>query len=198
MSLMAFLLQCGPLLGLTALTATLGFHLGERVPSGWWLVPTLGALAFLISLQIFKTVPRWNLVLLMGLALMAGTLLNWLDLRSDRWVSWVILSLGIVVPLMWAYGLGLRVVYVGALLFSITMAYVLGWLVLYFLPENAMVSAVWVEIGVLVFLGLAVHIVTEARFSQSVETPVPLAGDLFVVLFNLFWLGAAFAKWVYF
>jgi hypothetical protein len=191
MSLMAFVLQCGPLLALTALTAALGFRLGGQIPFGGWPLFTISALALLIMLQIFKTVPRWNLVLLLGLALLAGALLNWLDIQGPYWLPWATLSLGMLLSLAWAYGLGVRLGWIGAAFSLVTIGYLLGWFLLYILPIPAVPSTVWAWLGLFIFWALGVHTVTEARFSQSSRQAIPLASDLFVVYFNLFWLGAA-------
>jgi len=48
---------------------------------------------------------------------------------------------------------------------------------------------IWARIGLVVFLGLAVHAITEARFAEQAGSLVPLASDLFVIFLNLFWLG---------
>lgn len=187
---MAFVLQSGPLLGLAALTAALGYQLGGQIPFGGWPLLTISALALLIMLQIFKTAPRWSVILLLGLALLAGALLNWLDIQGPSWLPWVTLSVGMLLSLAWAYGLGVRLRWVGAAFSPVTIGYLLGWFVLYVLPVPVVPSTVWAWLGLFLFWGLGTHIVTEARFSQSSARAIRLACDLFVVYFNLFWLGA--------
>jgi len=179
-----------PLLGLTALIAALGHRLGKYIPVELWLLPAITALILFLALQIFKQVPRLNLVLLLGLALLAGAVLNWLDLSGRTWFAWIALILGLALSLVWGYLLGIRLGWFGILLFPITIAYLIGWFLISLLPEFAQLSVGWAVVGLFVFLGLAIHTVTEARFSEAGDTPVPLVSDLFIVYFNLFWIGA--------
>ncbi|MBC8505615.1 MAG: hypothetical protein ISR58_15985 [Anaerolineales bacterium] len=190
MSFMKFVIRCVPILFLTALVTMLGHHLGERIPSDWWYLPAIIALVLFATLQIFKQVTPLNFVLLLMLALSAGALLNSFDLESGNWFPWVVLSMGLVIPLVWGYGLGIRLGWVGALFFPFTIVYLLGWVILYFIPELEAWTLAWALIGLFVFIGLVTHIVTEARYSNVEEKQVPLASDLFILHFNLFWIGA--------
>ncbi|MBL7162241.1 MAG: hypothetical protein ISS57_06520 [Anaerolineales bacterium] len=190
MSFLKFTIRCGPIFILVALIAALGYHLGEYIPSEWWLLPAAGALVLLITLQIFKLVPRLNFILLLGLALSAGALLNWFDLGDGNWFPWIVLSLGLISSLAWGYLLGIRLGWISSLFFPLTIVYLLVWFLIYLVPGLAAWMLAWAIIGMFLFVGQAIHIVTEARYSKTEEVPVPLVSDLFITYFNLFWIGA--------
>lgn len=189
MTFMKFVIRCLPILLLAALLAMLGHQLGKYIPLDWWYLPAFITLVLFISLQIFKRVAPLNFMILLILALSAGALLNWFDLGSGSWFSWVVLSLGLVTSLAWGYGLGIRLGWLGNLLNLFSIVYLLGWVVLYFIPRLAAWTLAWALIGLFVFMGLVTHIVTEARYSSENETPIPLVSDIFVLFFNLFWIG---------
>jgi len=183
------MVRCGPLLGLTSLTAALGHHLGKYIPVELWLFPAISALVLFFVLQIFKQVPRLNLVLLLSLALLAGVVLNWLDLTDRTWFAWIVLILGLALSLVWGYLLGIRLGWLGILLFPLTVVYLVGWFLISLFPEFAQLAVGWAVVGLFMFLALAIHTVTEARFSNSGDNPIPLISDLFIICFNLFWIG---------
>ena len=189
MTFIKFVVRCLPILFLAALLAMLGHHLGKHIPLDLWYLPAIIALVLFISLQIFKRVAPLNLILLLILALSAGALLNWFDLGSSGWFPWVVLTLGLVSSLAWGYGLGIRLGWLGNLLYLFSIVYLLGWVLLYFIPQIETWTLAWALIGLFVFMGLVTHIVTEARYSSENKTAVPLVSELFVLFFNLFWGG---------
>jgi len=184
------MLRCVPILFLTALVAVLGHHLGKQISLDWWYLPAVTALVIFANLQIFKQITPLNYVLLLMLALSTGALLNWFDLRGGNWFPWIVLTLGLVIPLGWGYGLGIRLGWIGALFFPFTVVYLLGWVILYFFPVLDVWTLAWAVVGLFVFMGLVIHLVTEARYSRTEENPVPFVSDLFIIYFNLFWIGA--------
>jgi len=190
MSFLKFIIRCGPIFILVTIIAALGNHLGKYIPSEWWLLPAASALILLVTLQIFKLVPRLNFVLLLGLALSAGMLLNWFDLPREGWLAWILLTLGIIISLAWGFLVGIRLGWIGALFFPLTIGYLIGWIMISLVPELAEWTIAWAVVGLFVFVSLAIHIVTEGRYSKVQEMPIPLVSDLFIVYFNLFWIGA--------
>ncbi len=172
------------------MSVALGHHLGKYTPPELWLLPAVIALILFLALQIFKKVPRLNFVLLMGLALMAGAVMNLFELPERTWLTWIILLLGLALSLVWSYLLGIRLGWLGIFLFPLTIVYLMGWFLISLLPEFAQLSIGWAVAGLFLFIALAIHILTEARFSRASEKPTPLVSDLFIVYFNLYWIGA--------
>ena len=175
---------------LAVLVIASGFLVAARIPSEYGLYLAVVAFVLLISLQIFKLVPRLNAVLLLGLAFALGMLLNWFDIQAGHWFPWVILSLGMVLSLIWAYAVGIRLGRVGALFFPLTILYLIGWFVLYLFFDSKSADVVWAIIGIFLFVGVATYITTESRHAQTEELVVPVASDLLIVYFNLFWLSS--------
>ena len=188
MSLMMFILECGPLLGLAGLAAFLGSHLAGNFPTWVGLPLTVGVFTLLVILQIFKMAHRWNLILLLGFAMTAGMLLQVIGIKK-HWFPWVVLFFATVVSLFWAFRLGIRLGWIGTALFPVSVAYLLGWAAFYFFSPPAILDVIWAGVGLIVFLGLAVHAITEGRYAEQAGSLVPLASDLFLIFLNLFWLG---------
>ncbi len=172
------------------MVAALGHQLGKYIPTELWLLPAFIALILFLTLQIFKQVPRLNVVLLIGLALVAGAVLNWLELSERSWFAWIVLILGLALSVVWSYLVGIRLGWFGILLFPLTIIYLMGWFVISLFPEFAQLSVGWAVAGLFMFLALAIHTVTEVRYSPAGENPIPLVSDLFIIFFNLFWIGA--------
>jgi hypothetical protein len=180
----------GPIFLLGLLAFSTGFVFGKRIPDELWWLPTASALLFLVLLQIFKQVARLNLLLMLGFSLSLGSLLPVFDLWVDLWFPILILLLGLGLALLWAYLVGLHMPWMGVLFFFLTLAYLLGWGILFFLTVPVNFELIWASIGILLFLGLGVYMLTQARYAPPQEQVVPIVSDLFVVYGNLFWVSA--------
>ena len=141
-------------------------------------------------MQIFKQVPRLNLILLLGFSLTLGGLLHTFDLGGGFWFPGLILLLGLVLALIWAYMVGIRLSWLGVLLYPLTLFYLLGWLVMYIVNVQATFELIWAGCGIFLFLGLGVFLMTQARYVSPQSQVVPIVSDLFVIYGNLFWASA--------
>jgi hypothetical protein len=180
----------GPVLLLALLAFSAGFVLGGRMPDDMWWLPTPSALLFLVTLQIFKPVARLNLLLLSGFALSMGSLLTVFDLGVDLWFPVLVLLLGLVLALLWAFVVGIRLRWMGVLFTPLVLIYLLGWGILNFVRVPITVEQIWASIGIFLLLGLGIYLMIQARFTPPQEQVVPIVSDLFVVYSNLFWVSA--------
>lgn len=193
MTLTKFIFRCGPIMLVAALFTAAGVYLGRQIPLRFSLWFAIAALVLLLTLQIFKNEKGWNFTLLLMMALVAGVSMNRLDLSGAGWFSWFACFLGLVVSILWAYVLGVRLGWMGILFFPLILLYLLGWMFSALVFELAPLAEIWPWIGLFLFLGLGIYLLTEARFTSGTESAVPLGSDLYVVYFNLFWLGAVLA-----
>jgi hypothetical protein len=149
------------------------------------LVPFLG---FFLGMIILDQEPGWNIALLAGFALTAGLLLNWSGSNPSQWLTWVLfLGLG-GVSLTGAAVMGERFQTWMRVLLALTVIYLLGWLALITLDLAPGYRGFWILTGLLLFTLITMGILQRGVKSDQDSSPVPLAIELFVVLFNLFWL----------
>jgi hypothetical protein len=190
MSLLVFLVKCGPLLSLAGLAAVFGFRWGPRFALLGDAGIIVVALGLWVAFQLYKQIHGWNLALLLVFSLAAGVLWGRLGAPVKVWLAWVLICVNLSLSLAWAYGLRMSLGWIASALTPCLGVYFGGWLALAFLPQPYVVTVIWAFIGVLLFLGMGIHLVSEARYLDAASTSVPLAGDLFIVYLNLYWLGA--------
>ena len=145
-------------------------------------------LVLFLAMTILDREPGWNLALLLGFSFTAGLLLKWSGANPGRWSTWLIF-LGLAgTATIGAVVLGKRISKGSTFLLPLTALYMLGWvaILVWDLPP-------WVQ-GVLILSGLALFTVIAAGalqrgFTLSADEPmVPFSIELWVILFNLFWL----------
>jgi hypothetical protein len=182
----------GPLLASGAAAAALGFHLLSLIPAqgrAYLLIPFL---ILFLAMTILDQEPGWNLALLMGFSFTAGLLLKWSDAAAGRWSTWLIFLGLLGAALIGAVVLGKKISKGLRFLIPLTALYMLGWVgvLIWDLPP-------WVQ-GVLILSGLILFTVIAAGALQRCitlevqESPIPPVIELWVILFNLFWLAGLF------
>ncbi|MBC8330857.1 MAG: hypothetical protein H8E28_02640 [Anaerolineae bacterium] len=176
-------------LALTGLCTVLGYQFSEFLPELVQRYAIYSIWLFLIALRILKTDKPWNWIMLLGLSLTAGASLASIT-TALHWLSWSSLALSAFLAFLWAYGLGIRLRWLRVILYPAILLYLLGWIAFYFIPMPEQVDLLWIMVGVGLFLIAVVVSTIEARFASITDAPVPIASDLYILYFNLFWLGA--------
>lgn len=184
------LIRLAPLLGSAAAGAALGFQLLFLIPPrgrSYLLIPFL---VLFLAMTILEKEPGWNLALLLGFSLTAGLLLNWSGADAIRWGTWLLFLGCWTVGLIGAVILGRPLQKALKFLFPLTALYMLGWLgvILWDLP--GWIKGTWVLSGLALFTVIAAGVLQRGFTLQDEESPVPLGIELWVILFNLFWLSA--------
>lgn len=177
-----------PILGSAAAGTALGYQVLSLIPAqarDFLLAPFL--VLFLI-LIVLEREPGWNLVLLLVFSISAGSLLNWSNVDVTSWLTWFLFLFlctgGLTLALRWSTHLprGLNI------LSPLSILYLLGWMGIILRVLPGWMRDVWIIAGLLLFTGLAARALGQGFTLPIEESPIPLGIELFLILFNLFWL----------
>ena len=166
----------------------MGYHLLFLIPARSRVYLLIPFLILFLAMTILDREPGWNLVLLLGFSFTAGTLLNWSGADAGRWSTWL-LFLGLwAAALVWAVALEPSLYKGLKFQFPLTVLYLLGWLGIIFWDLPGWIRGLWIVSGTLLFTMIAAGVLQKGMTIQKEESPVPLGIELWVILFNLFWL----------
>ena len=184
-----FLLQVVPFSLLGLLGSLVGLWFGPQEPgSTFMLLAGVISLLLFIALMTFKSVPGWNVGLLVALGLALGMFLR--ALAAEAMFSAWLLSAGLAV-LVFALAawigrrLGSRMREVGIGLWLLSWAYLMGWAVIAFMDLDPVFTTAWAGAGVLIFTGLAVAWFSSLESQLDAQPGPALAVDLFFLFLNL-------------
>jgi len=182
------LIRLTPLLGLGVAAVILGYRLADWIPgigNFYQLVIFLGLLSGMI---ILGTEPGWNVMLYLGFALAGGALLFWSGALVGQLKTWILFSVLILISLAGgAFSRGSKG-RAAAVLFPITILYLIGWVLFLFFPLPELLRMIWMLLGLVLFTLITIAVFSQGKNLRQRESAVPLTIELFVVLFNLFWL----------
>jgi hypothetical protein len=155
------------------------------------LIPFL--ILFLV-MTILDQEPGWNVALMMGFSFTAGLLLKWSGADTGSWSTWLIFLGLLVAALIGAFILGERISKGLKFLLPLTALYMLGWLGVLFWDLPPLVQGILILSGLVLFTAIAAGALQRGFSLEAAESPVPLAIELWVILFNLFWLAGLIAQ----
>lgn len=190
--LFAFFVRVVPYLGMAGVASWVGRSIGYWVPDSGRVYLMSVTWGLLIGLYIMEEEPGWNVVLLLGFALAAGTLFEEVDFEAFRGKVWSTLVFCLCLSFIGGTLSRHRIRRVGVYLFPLAILYLLGWMFLKFFPVPSAWMSLWACLGLLLFLLIGVSVFNRGKGEGGDGSPVPLASDLFVVTLNLFWLSAVF------
>lgn len=190
--LFGVLVSVAPVLGAAALAAGGGYYLGQWAPPVIRPYLMIIAWCLLIGMFILDQEPTWNFFLLMGFSVLGGVLLRGLGSGINQGTGWGSMAVSLMIALLWGSWAGGQLSRAGIYLFPMTILYLLGWIGLSFYNFPSQYIAIWAGLGWLLFTLIATSVISRGGSGGERTEPVSLAGDLFVVLFNLFWLGMIF------
>ena len=175
-----------PSLGSAAIGAVLGYQVLFWIPIQARTYLLISTLILFLSLIILDREPGWNLLLLLGFSINAGSLLNLCGVDPSGWAIWLLILVLCGAALVMATRL--RTHLPPGILHPIFVFYLLGWLaaILEVLPD--WLRALWMIVGLLLFTGLAASALKRGFTLGTEESPTPMSIELFLILFNLFWL----------
>ncbi|MCK4490278.1 MAG: hypothetical protein KAU23_08470 [Anaerolineales bacterium] len=182
------LIRLTPLLGLGVAAVILGYRLADWIPgigSFYQLVIFLG---LLLGMIILGTEPGWNVTLYLGFALAAGVLLFWSGALVNQLKTWILFSVLFLISLAGGAFSSRITGRAAALLFPITIFYLMGWILFLFFPLPGLYKTIWIIFGLVLFTLITIAVFNRGKILRQEESAVPLNIELFVVLFNLYWL----------
>ena len=184
-----FFLQVVPVSLLGLMGSLAGIWVGPTKPGSTILMLLVGiGLLLYIALMTFKSVPTWNVALLIGLGFVLGVFVRALvlDVRISVWMISVGLA-GLVLGLSGWFGrrLGTPLLDVGIGLWLLSWAYLLGWAGIALLDLDPVFVTVWAGAGVLIFAGLAAAWFASLEPRLDAQPGAALAVDFFFLSLNL-------------
>ena len=175
-----------PSLGSAAVGAVLGYQFLFLVPRQARTYLLISTLILFLSLIILDREPGWNIVLLLGFSITAGSLLNLCGVDPSSWLTWLLFLVLCGVALVMATRR--RDHLPPGMLRLVSVFYLLGWLVVILKVMPDWLRVLWMTAGLLFFMGLAASALKRGFALGIEESPTPLSIELFLILFNLFWL----------
>jgi hypothetical protein len=145
-------------------------------------------LILFLAMTILDQEPGWNLALLIGFSVTAGTLLNWSGADAARWETWLLFLGLLAAAMIGAMTLGTTLGKGIKFLFPLTILYMLGWLGIIFWDLPGWLRGFWMFSGLLLFTVIAAGALQRGFTMRVEDSPVPLSIELWVILINLFWL----------
>ena len=182
------LIRLIPLLGLGIGAVILGYHLADWIPeigSFYQLVIILG---LLLGMIILGTEPGWNVTLYLGFALAGGVLLFWSAALVNQLKTWILFSVLFLISLAGGAFSSRSTGRAVAVLFPITIFYLIGWVFFLYFPLPGLFRMIWIILGLVLFTLITIAEFSRGKNLSQGESAVPLTIELFVVLFNLYWL----------
>ena len=174
---------------LLALAAT-GFGmrvLSPHVTPAMRLPAVILVLLAFIAYLTFRQSKAWSLALLIGLTMGAGCLLSEISaLHTGAWAKPLgLAALVVSVAALISRALRDRLAWAGAGFYALSWVYLLGWPVLNLLQVSRLITTCWALGGVVIFAGLACFWFSALPRRVETSTGPSLAGDLYLLLFNL-------------
>jgi hypothetical protein len=182
------LIRLIPLLGLGIGAVILGYRLADWIPgigSFYQLVIILG---LLLGMIILGTEPGWNVTLYLGFALAGGVLLFWSGALVAQLKTWILFSVLFLISLAGGAFSSRSTGRAVAVLFPITIFYLIGWVFFLYFPLPGLFRMIWIILGLVLFTLITIAVFSLGKNLSQRESAVPLTIELFVVLFNLCWL----------
>jgi hypothetical protein len=183
-----FLIRIAPLLGLGVIAALLGYKLAIFIPATGRIYLFVGFLVLLMSMMILDTEPGWNVGFFLVFAMTAGALLYWSGSGTRQVYTWFLFIFLVLISLIGALYLRYRVSRIVVLLYPSAFLYMIGWVGLLFFDLPILFTMVWTMIGFILFTLINTAVLIRGKSNDEEDSPVPIVIELFVVLFNLFWL----------
>jgi len=182
------LIRLTPFLGAGILAAILGYRLANLIPIAGRIYLILVFLGLLFGMIILDTEPGWNVVLFLGFALAAGIVINWSGAEITRIKTWIVFSGLLIISLVGGWYLKSKFGRAASVLFPLTIIYMIGWMLFLFFELSPVLERFWILLGLMLFTLIATAVFVGGKTMNKQDSIMPLANELFVVLFNLCWL----------
>ncbi|MCJ7717024.1 MAG: hypothetical protein MUO54_10975 [Anaerolineales bacterium] len=189
--ILAMLVRVVPLLGLGTIFTIVGYRLASIFQMTNSIYILFVFLVLLVSMMILDKEPGWNVVLFLGFALAAGVILLWSSAEITQPKTWILFSILVLVSLAGGLFLSKRIGLAATVLYPTTILYMIGWVLFLFFELPGLFKMIWIVLGLVLFTLIIIAILSRGENqSQEDNAAVPLAIELYVLLFNLFWLSS--------
>lgn len=182
--------QVAPFLGLGVLASVLGYQLVYLIPNNAGILFQFAFLALLFGMVLLDTEPGWNMVLFLTFGLAAGMMIHWSGAEISQVKIWVLFLILVLISITGGFYMKRETGPEAGILFLGTFLYMIGWFLFLLTTLPGIMRTIWIALGLVLFTLVAMAVINQGK-TQNVEgMPIPLSIQLFVVLFNLFWLSS--------
>lgn len=184
------LIRVAPILGSGTAAAILGYQLANFIPVIGGIYPVLLFLGLFLSMIILDTEPVWNMVLFLGFALAAGTLLYWSEANINRSNTWILCIILLLISFIGGSLFKERFERVTRVFFPLTILYLTGWILFFIAQIPEVYKLIWIITGLVLFTLITIGVLVRGKTINRADSPIPLAIELFVIIYNICWLSS--------
>ncbi len=178
------------MVGAGIIAGVVGYNLAENFPINGRLYLQIFFLALIVSMMILDTEPGWNIVLSLGFAVTAGALLSWSSVDIIQIKTWILFISLVLISIIGGEYLSKGIGRAAGILYPSAVLYMIGWILFIFLKLPAIFITIWTYSGLVLFVLIIIAVLIRGKTNNQEESIVPIVIQLFVGLFNLFWLSA--------
>jgi len=186
--LLTTLLRTVPLLGGGAAALVIGYRLAALIPPELRIYLMILFLGCLIGIIILEKEPGWNVVLFLAFTVSAGLPLYWSGVTLSLPKAWILFVILVLISLAGSISFSLPSSLGGIPFVLITVIYVIGWITFSFFQLSETYFSIWIYVGLVLFTTLAAGIFSRVKTAEKERGTLPLAIELFIVFYNLYWL----------
>ena len=183
--------QVAPFLGLGILTSVLGYQLVSLIPNNAGIFFQVAFLALLFGMVILDTEPGWNIVLFLTFGLVSGMMIHWSGAEISQLRIWILFLILVLISITGGFYLKRETGPEAGILFSGTFLYLIGWILFLLTTLPGIMRTIWIVLGLVLFTLVAMAVINQGKTQNAEDMTIPLSIQLFVVLFNLFWLSTS-------
>jgi len=184
-------IQVVPFLGLGMLASIFGYQLIYLIPNDTGIFLQVAFLALLFGMVILDTEPGWNMILFLAFGLAAGMMIRRSGADISQLRTWVLFSIVMLISITGGFFSKRDTGPAVGILFLCAFLYMIG-LFLYLitsLPE--IVRTIWNVLGLILFTLIAITVISQEKSQKTEGMPIAFSIQLYVALFNLFWLSSS-------
>lgn len=187
-----FSLKLAPYLGLAGITAGLGNYLGRFFPPHLILYLLLIAWTILIGLYIMEEEQRWVLFLFILFSFLAGVFVGSAAVVGNPGKTWSTVGLGWIFAIAGGSFVKGWLPISGVFLFPATMLYLVVWFLFMRVGMPTWLFLGWAAVGFGLFSLIGSVAIKRGFADDDNPRMISLAADLFIITYNLYWLGTLF------
>jgi ABC-type multidrug transport system permease subunit len=189
-ALLLLLIQAAPFLGLGLLATILGYQLVNTIPVAARTYIQVAFLAFLFAMVILDKEPGWNMALFLAFGMAAGMMLHWSSADLSQLKTWILFSTLLLFSITGGLFLKRETERAAGILFINTFLYMVGWFLFIVTSLPDIVRTIWIVLGLLLFILVTMVVINRGKTQISGDSVISYSIQLFVILFNLFWLSS--------
>ena len=183
--------QVAPFLGMGVLVLILGYQLVNLIRFDAGIFFQVVFLALLFGMVILDTEPGWNMILFLAFGLAAGMMIRRSGADISQLRTWVLFSIVVLISISGGFFLNRGTGLAAGILYLCAFLYLIGLFIFLITSLPEIVRTIWNALGLVFFALVAMTLISQGKTQKTEGMPIALSIQLFVVLYNLFWLSSS-------